>query len=243
MQMEAIVLAGGLGTRLHSVVSDVPKCLAPISGNPFLWYLCRYLKRYDVHHVVFSVGYLKEQVCQWVNAHKQSLPFDVSFAEESVPLGTGGAIKNSLNHIKSEEAVVLNGDTFFDVPLDAFFRNHKKVESHISIALKRMKNFDRYGTVEINEFNSKILKFSEKKYCEDGLINGGVYLISKNFILNQNLPAKFSFETEILQKYCGKTGCIYGFSYEGYFIDIGIPADYERAQHELGNNIANVGEC
>ncbi len=241
--MEVVVLAGGLGSRLRSAVDGTPKCLAPISGTPFLWFLCQYLKYYDVHHVVFSVGYLKEQVCQWVNMHKQKLPFDVSFAEELTPLGTGGAIKKSLNYIRGEEALVLNGDTFFDVPLDVFYQSHRKAESHISVALKRMKNFDRYGTVEIDESNSKILKFSEKRYCEDGLINGGVYLINKQFVLDQNLPAKFSFETEVLQDYCGKAGCIYGFPYEGYFIDIGIPADYERAQNELGNNIANVGEC
>lgn len=241
--MEVVILAGGLGSRLRTAVDGTPKCLAPISGKPFLWFLCQYLKQYDVSHVVFSVGYLKEQVYQWVDMSKRTFPFDVSFAEELSPLGTGGAIKNSLNYIRGEETLVLNGDTFFDVPLDIFFQSHKKTKSHISIALKRMKNFDRYGMVEIDESNSKILNFSEKKYCKDGLINGGIYLINKNCILNQGLPTKFSFETEFLQNHCGKDGFIYGFPYENYFIDIGIPDDYDRAQHELGNDIANVGEC
>lgn len=241
--MEAIILAGGFGTRLHSVVSDVPKCLAPISGIPFIRYLCQYLKYYNVQHVVFSVGYLKEQVYQWEESYKQYLPFEVSFAEEMSPLGTGGAIKNSLGYIRGDEAIVLNGDTFFGIPLDDFCRRHRKAESLISVALKRMKNFDRYGTVEIDVSNSRILKFSEKKYCEEGLINGGIYLINKGGILDCNLPDKFSFEMDLLQNCCEKNGRVYGFAYDDYFIDIGIPADYERAQHELGNSVANVGEC
>ena len=115
--MEVIILAGGQGTRLRSVVHDIPKCLAPCSRASFLGYLLDYLSLYPVEHVVFSLGYLKEQVMSFVQA--RTWPFTYDFAVEETPLGTGGGIRLALEKCRSERVLVLNGDTFFRWTLDA----------------------------------------------------------------------------------------------------------------------------
>ena len=115
--MEVIILAGGLGTRLRSVVSDVPKCMAPVGGKPFLWYLLEGLKRFDVERVILSVGYLREVIEQWIADHASEYPFEFCFAVEEKPLGTGGGIRLAASKAAGPELVVLNGDTWFDADL------------------------------------------------------------------------------------------------------------------------------
>ena len=238
--MEVIILAGGLGTRLRSVVSEVPKCMAPVAGKPFLWYLLRYLQRYDVSRVILSVGYLREVIFRWIDTVREEFPFEFDYAVEETPLGTGGGIALAMQHVHGDGAIILNGDTCFDVNLSElqdFHRLHP--EAKIVLALKAMRDFDRYGTVVTNE-QGKVLEFREKRPCAEGLINGGVYWM--NNIPRENpeslfygLPDKFSFETEVLTRHCGANGCLYGIAQNGYFIDIGIPEDYRRAEHELPN--------
>lgn len=228
--MEVIILAGGLGTRLRSVVSEVPKCMAPVGGKPFLWYLLKYLTNYDVHKVILSVGYLREVIYQWIDEVKDSFPFEFVYAIEEQPLGTGGGIKLALSMANDSDVYVLNGDTFFDVDLRELLACHTKVTSSITLALKPMKNFDRYGSVILN--NNKIEQFKEKCFCEKGLINGGVYLIRRGLRLFDGLPQKFSFETVVLESQC-KEGNLQGVVQDGFFIDIGIPDDYQRANVEL----------
>lgn len=231
--MEVIILAGGLGTRLSSVVNAVPKCMAPISGKPFLWYLLKYLTNYDVSRVILSVGYLRQVIFDWIENIKDDFPFAFDYAIEETPLGTGGGIKLAMEKISDDNAVILNGDTFFDVDIDelmSFHRNNKA--ANITIALKPMKDFDRYGTVS-KAPDDRIISFNEKKQCKLGEINGGVYILSKNCGILDTQEGKFSFETKILQKQCGDNGCIFGVTYNGYFIDIGIPEDYHIADQEL----------
>jgi D-glycero-alpha-D-manno-heptose 1-phosphate guanylyltransferase len=235
--MDVIILAGGLGTRLRSVVSEVPKCMATVCGKPFLSYLFNYLSRYpEVKNVILSVGYLKEVIMDW--SDQQKTPFTVLFSTETEPLGTGGAIKQALEMAKSDDVLILNGDTFFDVDLNKFFTVHKSVPAQLSIALKPMQHFDRYGNVAVNS-DRIIITFDEKKYCEKGHINGGVYLLSAKNRLMDNLPAKFSFETEVLQTQV-QSQLIYGFVQDTYFIDIGIPEDYEKANTEFKNLFDNL---
>lgn len=228
--MEVIILAGGLGTRLRSVVSEVPKCMAPIDGKPFLWYLLKYLTNYDVHKVILSVGYLKEAIYHWIEEVKDSFPFEFVYAIEEQPLGTGGGIKLALSKANDSDVYVLNGDTFFDVDLRELLACHNKIKSSITLALKPMSNFDRYGRVILN--NNIIEQFQEKCFCETGLINGGVYLVRKDAKLFDGLPQKFSFETAVLESQC-KEGNLQGVVQDRYFIDIGIPDDYQRANVEL----------
>lgn len=226
--MEVIILAGGLGTRLRSVISEVPKCMAPVAGKPFLWYLLKFLTKYDVNRVILSVGYLREVIFKWIDDVKKEFPFEISYAIEEAPLGTGGGIKLGLSNAQTNNVIVLNGDTFFDVNLDKLMEFHTLHSSSVTLSLKSMQNFDRYGCVILNETNQRIIRFEEKKYCKEGLINGGIYVIDKSKSIFKNLPEKFSFEKTVLESQC-KLGNLLGIVQKGYFIDIGIPEDYQKA--------------
>lgn len=227
--MEAIILAGGLGTRLRSVVSDVPKCMAPVAGRPFLYYLFQYLKKNKVTHIVLSLGYKHEVVTHWLK--DQDFEMDFSFSIENTPLGTGGAIRKALTCIKGSTALVLNGDTFFEVDLEDFYTCHQRTHLPISLALKPMENFERYGNVELGT-DGIIRTFHEKEHCDKGYINGGIYCVNKEERLFQGCPEKFSFETEVLQQKVQQR-LLNGFISDGYFIDIGIPEDYEKANRDF----------
>lgn len=230
--MEVIILAGGLGTRLRSVVSEVPKCMAPVAGKPFLWYLLKYLTRYDVNRVILSVGYLRDVIFRWIDEVKDDFPFEFVYAIEEEPLGTGGGIKLALSKATANNVVVLNGDTFFDVKLDELIDAHRLYPSAVTIALKPMWEFERYGRVIINDVDNRIVEFKEKEYCKKGLINGGVYVINRLEPIFKGLPQKFSFETAVFEPQC-KLGKLFGVVQNGYFIDIGIPEDYQKSQQEM----------
>jgi D-glycero-alpha-D-manno-heptose 1-phosphate guanylyltransferase len=228
---EAIILAGGLGTRLRSVIKDIPKPMAEISGKPFLAYLIDFLGKQKIKRVILSVGYKFEVIKDFFgNKYKD---IDIYYAIEETPLGTGGAIKNALSGIYGNEVFIINGDTFFDIDLKDFYNLHKSKNSKLSIALKYMNFTDRYGTVEIDE-NNKILAFHEKTQKYNALINGGVYLLNKFFFNSLTTQNRFSFEKDFLEKYY-KNYEFYGFSFDKYFIDIGVPEDYNKAQKELKN--------
>lgn len=232
--MEVIILAGGLGTRLRSEVKDVPKCMAPVAGKPFLWYLLKDLKKYpEVKRVILSVGYLREVIFEWIPTVKEEFPFEFDYAIEEEPLGTGGGIRLATAKVSEAEAIILNGDTYFAVDLNEMVAKHKTNKaSLLTIALKPMKDFDRYGTVTTDE-NGRVLKFNEKQPCKEGEINGGVYVLSKDNSIFEGQPKKFSFETAVMQEKCGETGCLFGVVQNGYFIDIGIPEDYHKADREF----------
>ena len=225
--MEVIILAGGLGSRLRSVVSSVPKCMAPIDGRPFLWYLLENLRRFDVSRVILSVGYLKEAVQDWVSCHAGEYPWEFDFAVEDSPLGTGGGIRLAASHARCSEVIVLNGDTFFDADLEALLQERRRCDKPIALALKPMEDFDRYGTVELGG-DGIVRAFSEKRYCASGLINAGVYALDLSCGLFEGLSDKFSFETAVLEPFCRESR-LCGLVQDGWFIDIGIPEDYARA--------------
>ncbi|HRG28254.1 MAG TPA: nucleotidyltransferase family protein [Chitinophagales bacterium] len=228
MIREAIVLAGGFGTRLQTVVKEVPKPMAPVAGKPFLQYILDYLIAHKVAHVVLAVGYLRETIIDYFGDNYQSL--SITYAVEENPLGTGGGILNACNQIKGDNVFVINGDTFFDVDLVELSAFHETNNALLTVALKKMEKFDRYGTVETDN-EGRIIGFLEKKYLDEGLINGGIYCLNKH-IFHPELPAAFSFEKEILEKEIVNRK-IYGLRSEGYFIDIGIPEDYARAQDDF----------
>ena len=155
----------------------------------------------------------------------------VKFSVENEPLGTGGAIKLALNKCEEENILVVNGDTLFETNNNELWEEHIKNNSACSLALKPMQNFERYGAVTINE--SKIITaFTEKKYMKEGLINGGVYLINRKTFTQLNLPEKFSFEKDFLEKYLHILTMI-GVQDNGYFIDIGIPEDFKKSNEEI----------
>lgn len=231
--MDAIILAGGLGTRLRSVVNEVPKCMAPVCEKPFLHYILAYLKKFkEIDRVVLSLGYKHELIVEWIEQQTEFL-FQFQYSIEKEPLGTGGAIKKALSLVQSNEVIILNGDTFFDVDISLLIKSHRINNSLLSIALKPMMDFNRYGNVEIDN-NNHIIAFKEKSYCERGQINGGIYIINSTNEMMDNLPEQFSFETEVLQRQINNRD-IYGFIHNGYFIDIGIPEDYVVANKDFIN--------
>lgn len=227
--MEAIILAGGLGTRLRSVVPDLPKCMAPINGIPFISYLIDHLNKEGITNFVFSLGYKSEAFISLIEEKLPMKNFTVVIEDE--PLGTGGAIKLACEKVKNENVIALNGDSLFKVNLKALMNFHLTNKANCTLALKPMKNFDRYGSVEVDTSN-KIKSFKEKKFVEYGNINGGVYVINIPSFIKMSLVSKFSMEQDYLEKYT-KEGNFNGFIQDNYFIDIGIPEDYARAQIEL----------
>ncbi|MDQ7091474.1 MAG: nucleotidyltransferase family protein [Methylococcales bacterium] len=222
--MEAIILAGGFGTRLQTVVKDVPKPMAEINGYPFLKYLLDALITQGVTSVILSVGYKKECIKTYFNDRYQTLK--IRYASEETPLGTGGAIIQALSMTTHESVYVLNGDTFFEVDLNAMQTLHLNTQADITVATKVMHDFDRYGTLTIKK--GRVTAFEEKKYQTDGYINGGIYLIHKNLFNRFKIASKFSFEADFLEQNLAQLS-VHAFESEGYFIDIGIPDDYYHA--------------
>lgn len=229
MVTEAIILAGGKGTRLRSVVSDLPKPMAPINDLPFLSYILNDLHNKNIKKVYLAVGYLNQKIISYYgNSYKN---IEIDYVIEHEPLGTGGAIKKAIEKTKSPNVLIVNGDTLFEVSLSNFFELHSKKKAGLSLALKYEENADRYGTVSIN-VESQITEFNEKKEGVSGWINGGVYLINKEKLKLGQLPSVFSFEKEVLEKeYQSKQ--LYGYKSNGYFIDIGIPSDYQKAHKDF----------
>lgn len=227
--MDAIILAGGLGKRLRSAVADVPKPMAPVKGAPFLEHLIRYLKGQGVTKIILSVGYKYEIIYEFFG--ESFCGVDLVYSIEKTPLGTGGAIKKALKYICHDHVFIFNGDTLFDVDLTTFQHFHIEKRADISLALKEMKNFDRYGTVKFDK-KCRIVEFKEKEVLSVGNINGGVYVIQRDFFDKFILPVKFSFE-QFLEKNV-KEYNMFCRKFDGYFIDIGIPEDYEKIQNDIG---------
>ena len=227
--MECIILAGGLGTRLRSAIGDHPKCMAPVSGQPFLYYIFRYLQQQGCTRVILSLGYKAEVVMEWLAG--SDWPFIIDHVSEHEPLGTGGGIQLAMRQATENDVAVLNGDTMFQVALAQQFAFHKTNKGAATLALKEMTNFDRYGIVNTGA-DGRITSFEERMPRGSGLINGGVYIMNKAAFLAKNLPEKFSFEKEYLEAFAGDKQ-FWGLTSNSYFIDIGIPEDYNKAQEDF----------
>lgn len=227
---EAIILAGGLGTRLQSEVKDLPKPMAPVAGKPFLEYLLAYLKRFGFTRVVISTGYLSEKITTYFGSSYEGMK--LLYAKEEKPLGTGGALKFALSLCEEQHVLVLNGDSFFDLDLLEFQLFHLHYSPMFSLAVRKVENAARYGTIEVEE--DEIRAFKEKTGDEQpGIINAGIYYVDNYFFL-ENCPEQetFSLEKDFFEKNVQNFGFAAYLS-EGYFIDIGIPEDYQRAQNEF----------
>ena len=226
---EAIILAGGLGTRLREAVPDLPKCMAPVAGKPFLYYVISYFAKQGIDKFLFSLGYKHEIIEDYITSEFDTIQY--TFCVEEKPLGTGGAIRLACEQVTEKTALVLNGDTLFQVNLDKLAPFHHMCGADCTLSLKPMRNFDRYGVVTLNKDYS-IESFREKDYYQEGLINGGIYALNVGKFQSENLPEVFSFEHDYLEAYYKKRR-MYGVIQDEYFIDIGIPDDYMRAQSEL----------
>ena len=213
-----------MGTRLANVVKDVPKPMAPVRGRPFLEYLLDDLIRQGVTRIILAVRHKKEVIIEYFGTQYSGAA--LRYSVEDVPLFTGGAVKKALALCRNEYVWVFNGDSFFQVSLDEMKRFAAAQGCPITIAVKRMKNFSRYGNVEIDA-DHRVTAFHEKRFCAEGWINGGVYLLKADSL--DACPDAFSLENDCFPKLL--TGReIAAYQSGGSFIDIGVPDDYEAAQ-------------
>ncbi|MDO9512094.1 MAG: nucleotidyltransferase family protein [Bacteroidales bacterium] len=230
MIKEAIILAGGMGTRLKSITGSLPKPMAPVNGRPFLEYILDYLELYSVKRVILSVGYNHEAI----ESHfkKRYKYINIDYAIEETPLGTGGGILQAMKMIEGRRAIVMNGDTMYRVNLGKLYDFTQVHKANIALALREVNDVSRYGAVEINE-RAIITSFREKgEISGKGMISGGVYAINKDFFLDFGLPEAFSMEKDFFEKIY-KEQSIYGIRCNQFFLDIGIPEDYQKAQDEF----------
>lgn len=227
--MEAIILAGGLGSRLRNVISDLPKCLALIEDKPFLDFVIKHLLNNNVRKIIFSLGYKSELVLHYLEKNYSNLNYD--YCLETIPLGTGGALKLALSKTNCDNVIVVNGDTFLNSNLSYLYNKHLENDSVCSFYIKEMNYFERYGTIKINRKN-KVISIIEKKYCEKGFINTGQYILNVESYLKNTPNGIFSFETDFMEKQY-KLNNFFAFKINDYFIDIGIPEDFNKAQKEL----------
>lgn len=226
---EAIVLAGGFGTRLAHVVPDVCKPMAPVAGRPFLRFVMDQLAANGVERAVVADGYRKEQIEDYFGGFYRGM--DVVYSPEDEPLFTGGAVKQALTRCEGDWMFVMNGDTWLDVDFGAMEAVADKAPETVKavIAVKRMRDFERYGTVDVDA-SGMITAFHEKRPCAEGLINAGVYLIRRDALAS--MPRKFSLENDWFEKVVS-SGVLRAVECDGDFIDIGVPEDYELAQTML----------
>jgi D-glycero-alpha-D-manno-heptose 1-phosphate guanylyltransferase len=224
---EAIVLAGGLGTRLQSILTDIPKCMAPVNGKPFLTYVLDFLVTQNISKVILSVGFRKEHIINYFGHSYNSI--EIEYAVENEPLGTGGAIKLAMNLVTGKNAFVINGDTYFVPDLRQMLATHDANSADITIAVKQMLESQRYGTVAVDK-NGSITDFKEKDpKIGAGLINGGIYLINKN-VMEGFTEKKFSLENDVFKKSFTSLK-MQAYETDAFFLDMGIPEDYIKAQN------------
>ncbi len=228
---EAILLAGGLGTRLRSEIGEIPKPLAPVNGIPFLQILLDFLNSNGINRVILAVGYKWEQVQHQFGEKYQGI--ELIYSIENTPLGTGGALKLALEKVNSKSVFVLNGDTLFSIPLQELRMAHQNNNALCSLALLYLEKNSRYGNVLLNQAHY-IRQFIEKGDAGAGWINGGIYLLQKSALAGYQLNEPFSFEKDYLSKNAdGKN--ILGVPFTAYFKDIGIPADYRQFEQDIKN--------
>lgn len=226
--MDAIVLAGGLGTRLGHLTLETPKPMLEVGGRPFIAHLLSYLSRKGVKRAILSVGYLAETFRAHFGSFHSGL--EILYSVESSPLGTGGGIRQALHIARGERVLVLNGDTFFDLDLALLLSEHLQQGNDLTLGAKQVPDAARYGTLAIE--SGRISGFLEKGREGPGVINCGVYLLEKRLAESFPPTEAFSFESDFLAKTAGKLkfGALVA---DGYFIDMGIPEELERARREF----------
>lgn len=225
--MKVVILAGGLGTRLQSIVKDIPKPMVDINGIPFIELLMLNIIKYGAKEFVICVSHKKEIIIEYFGSIYRGIP--IKYSVEDIPLGTGGAIKQAFDVYGIDNAVVINGDSFVKMDYRKFYSDFKN--ETFAIALKYVQNASRYGLVKTKD--GKAIKFEEKtNNIKAGYINTGIYLINKKLWKIYSLSGNFSFEKNILEQYIKEYNPKF-LKTDEYFIDIGIPKSYKKACKEL----------
>jgi D-glycero-alpha-D-manno-heptose 1-phosphate guanylyltransferase len=226
--MRAILLAGGAGTRLREVVQDVPKPLAPVAGRPFLSYMLDLLEARGMTEIVISIGYLGHMIRDSYGARYGAM--SIRYAVEEQPLGTGGGLRNALAQIDRFPVFALNADTLLDLDYRAMERGFARAERSLGLAVRSVDDTARYGRAVLRD--DRVVAFEPAGRSGQGIINAGVYLFGRNLLDDCGLPERFSFEHDFLEPRAAQLQP-FAFATSDYFIDIGVPSDYGRAQHEL----------
>ena len=236
--MEAVLLAGGLGTRLRSVVSDRPKPMALIEGHPFMEYVTRELVKNGVTDIVFAVGY-KGSMVEEHFGNGEGFGFRASYAYEETLLGTAGAIKNAAPFLKGGSFYVLNADTFYQIDYTRLERLQKENDMEMTLVLRQVPDVSRYGRAVLDS-KGRLTAFNEKTTRPDpGTINGGIYCMKRS-LLDEIPEGRVSLEQEMIPKWLKEGKALGGFVNDGYFIDIGIPEAYFQFQEDVRTGIVKT---
>lgn len=227
--MQALILAGGLGTRLRPLTDKIPKPLLPVNNQPFLFHLVKFLKNQGIREFILATGYKEEMIENYFGSGKK-LGLKIIYSRETTPLDTGGAIKQAEDLIKDKNILILNGDSFFELNINKMLEFHQKINQPITMAVAEIKDPSRSGQIKINS-NNIIAEFKEKgQEKEKSYINAGVYIFQKDVLKDFPKSKKISLEKEIFPQFLGK---ISAFKTQGYFIDIGIKQDYEKFNQDI----------
>lgn len=225
---DVIVLAGGFGTRLREVIADAPKPMAPVAGKPFLDHLLRRLALQGASRVILSVGHMAHLIEDRYGAGFAGM--DITCVREDTPLGTGGGIRKALSAANTEWVLVINGDTWLDMPYGDFLNQAEQAHTNLAMVTRWVDDAARYGRCVVED--NRIVVFGEKIGSGPGLINAGVYALRRDLFTPFDMPESFSFETDFVAKHLCELRP-FAHRSDGYFIDIGVPDDYRRAQVEL----------
>lgn len=231
-KVDTIILAGGLGTRLREVLTDLPKVLAPVNNRPFLDIILGFLnKSKHIERVVIAVGYMADKVIREYT-DRSEYNFEILFSEEKELLGTGGAIKKALHYTTTGDILVLNGDSYVDADIEGLIKAHEEKNATMTIVLREIEDTSRYGRVKLNS-DHRIIAFEEKHPDQkNGYINAGIYIFKRELFDKIEGNRVISLEKELLPVFIDKG--VYGYISHGKFIDIGVPETYKIAATYLG---------
>ena len=230
VEVQAVILAGGLGTRLRSVVADRPKVLAPVLGRPFLSCLFDQLQEAGIRRVVLCIGYRAELISRCYGATYRDMA--LRYSVEATPLGTGGALRHAMPLLDGGPLLVMNGDSYLEADLSAFIRQHAEQEARLSLLLAQVPDVGRYGCVT-TDASGAVTGFVEKGAAiGSGWINGGIYLLDRDVVAAIPAGREVSLEREIFPTQIGNR--FFGHRLGGRFIDIGTPESYQAAEGFFG---------
>ncbi|MDD2206104.1 MAG: nucleotidyltransferase family protein [Aminobacterium sp.] len=239
----AVILAGGLGTRLRSVVSDRPKALALIGGKPFLHWLFLFLRQRGIGKCLLLLGYKADQIREYCQ-NGEPWGLSIEYSVEPEPLDKAGALRYALPSIQEDDFLFLNGDTLLDVDIESMFKESRHLDADVVIALRKWPSIERTDPVEIDE-DKRVLRFGDSSIAagDDGqwLINGGLYVVKRKVV--EDLPeGRLSWEKDVLPALLERNAPVYAHEAEGFFVDIGVPDDYQKSQKNIPEFIVSLDQ-
>jgi D-glycero-alpha-D-manno-heptose 1-phosphate guanylyltransferase len=237
--MEAVILCGGLGTRLRPAVRDRPKALAPVQGRPFLDYLIANLKKFGINRLVLATGYLSDRIAA-VYGDGSRYGVALRYAVEPTALGTAGAVKHATALLETENFLVLNGDTYSQIDYQALLKEHIRRQTDLTVALRQVATTERFGQVTLGP-DSRIVRFLEKApegtIAGKSWINAGVYVMNRRVLSWIPDQRRYALETELIPLLLQEDLKIYGWATAGYFRDIGVPEDYYQFIRDVAEGL------